>query len=245
MKSERLSGSLQRSAALPFCFLSSIACGYSNDQIPIATAANAESTMARHENILPTEILRQSAVREATVFEQQFDSDSLAKGWLRVELHTTRSSSEKTGLPELPNATGPGPEGFTIRRNRDVIQIIGVEVRGTGVSQGHTITQFMGSRAWTVEEWQRAVVGYELVGANTFSMGYGVNENDPQYWFVRRLGMKVLLAHNPNQGTGEPQWSAKEAIGRSGYLCLSVPEARALKMAAENGARRTEDAPTQ
>ncbi len=107
------------------------------------------------------------------------------------------------------------------------------EVRGCGVSQGHTITQLTGSREWTEAEWKQAVVGYALAGANTLSLGYSVSENNPAFRFARLLGLKVLVSTNPNQGIGEPEWTAKEAIGRTGYLCLSVPEARAFKLKTE------------
>ncbi|MCA9040282.1 MAG: hypothetical protein KDA65_08055 [Planctomycetaceae bacterium] len=109
------------------------------------------------------------------------------------------------------------------------------EVRGTNVGQGHTITELTGSRQWTREEWERAVTGYALAGANTFALGYGISAKDPKYQFVRSLGLKVLIAMNPNSGApaDKPEWFAKEAIGRPGYYCLSVPEARAHKLAAE------------
>ena len=104
------------------------------------------------------------------------------------------------------------------------------EVRGTGVSQGHTITQLTGSRKWTEDEWQRAVIGYALAGANTIDLDSGVSELNARYQFVRGLGLKILVGLNPNVGGGPPEWAAKEAIGRSGYLCLSVPEARKARM---------------
>lgn len=107
------------------------------------------------------------------------------------------------------------------------------EVRGANIGQGHTITQLTGSRHWTEEEWQQAVIGYVLAGANTLSLGYGVSENDAKYQFARSLGLKVLVSMNPNQGPGKPEWAAQEAIGRTSYLCLSIPEARAFKLEKE------------
>ncbi|MAT13809.1 MAG: hypothetical protein CMJ46_00900 [Planctomyces sp.] len=109
------------------------------------------------------------------------------------------------------------------------------EVRGTNVGQGHTITELTGSRRWTQEEWERAVTGYALAGANTFALGYGASEDNPEYQYVCGLGLKVLMALNPNQGNppDKPEWEAKEAIGRKGYMCLSVPEAGKYKLASE------------
>ena len=39
--------------------------------------------------------------------------------------------------------------------------------------------------------------------------------------------MKAIVNYFPNAGDGPPEWQAKESIGRNGYLCPSVPEARA------------------
>lgn len=108
------------------------------------------------------------------------------------------------------------------------------EVRGANVGQGHTITEISNARDWTQGEWERAVTGYALAGANTISMGYSVSADDPKYQFVRDMGLKVLMSVNPNHGSGPPEWEAKEAIGRKGYLCLSIPEAREAKLAEEN-----------
>lgn len=99
------------------------------------------------------------------------------------------------------------------------------EIRGTMVSQGHTITQLTGSREWTEDDWRQAVLDYTFAGANTFCVGFGGSEDNPQYRFITSLGLKTLASHYPNAGSGPPEWAAVEAIGRQGYLCLSVPEA--------------------
>ena len=109
------------------------------------------------------------------------------------------------------------------------------EVRGTGVSQGHTMQQITKARAWTHEEWQRAVLNYALAGANTIALGHVRANSRDDYDFVRSYGLKVLLHHTPNVGSGPDEWTALEAIGRKGYLCPSVPAARAaLLKACEN-----------
>lgn len=94
------------------------------------------------------------------------------------------------------------------------------EVRGLGVAQGHTMRTLTDARAWTEKEWQRVVLDYALAGANTFSIGH-------KFHFIKSYGLKTLTSLSPNMGSGPPKWQAKEAIGRKGFLCLSIPEARA------------------
>lgn len=134
------------------------------------------------------------------------------------------------GIGELLRQTTFGAKSVEMSEALNTKSAPAFEVRGMGVGQGHTITELTESRHWTEEEWQRAVVGYALAGANTVSMGYGVSADEPHYQFVRSLGLKVQVSLNPNQGSGEPEWAAQEAIGRTGYLCLSIPEARTFKL---------------
>jgi len=148
------------------------------------------------------------------------------------------------GIGELLRQTTFAKEWVELPGTLNVKSAPAFEVRGMGVGQGHTITELTESRHWTEEEWQRAVVGYALAGANTVSMGYGVSVDDPHYRFVRSLGLKVQVSLNPNQGSGEPEWVAQEAIGRPGYLCLSVPEARTFKLEQEE-ARWKDAAPVE
>jgi hypothetical protein len=99
-------------------------------------------------------------------------------------------------------------------------------LRGTHVSQGATITELTGARKWTDAEWRQAVLDYVLAGANTFPVGHLSHKGDDSYEFFKSYGLETLVDLGPNQGSGPPEWAAKEAIGRGGYLCLSVPEAR-------------------
>ncbi|QDU80380.1 hypothetical protein Pla110_21090 [Polystyrenella longa] len=139
------------------------------------------------------------------------------------------------GIGELLRQLEFQKDSIVIPDDLEIRSAPAFEVRGTGVSQGHTITELTGSRKWTPEEWERAVVGYALAGANTFSIGHDANEKSPTYQFIRGLGLKVLLSMNPNSGApaDKPEWEAQEAIGRHGYLCLSVPEAREYKLMIE------------
>ncbi len=113
------------------------------------------------------------------------------------------------------------------------------EVRGTEVSQGRTMRDITGAREWTQEEWEQAVLGYALAGANVISLGHVGGYDNADYKFIKSLGLKVMFSHTPNVGSGPDEWLALEAIGRKGYLCPSVPEAReALLKACENKYRR-------
>ncbi len=108
-------------------------------------------------------------------------------------------------------------------------------IRGLLVSQGATMRELTGARAWTEEEWQSAMLDYALAGANTFELGEVDKENAAQFEFVKSYGLDTLLHVPANAGSGPPEWQAVEAIGRTGYLCPSVPEAReALLQAFEN-----------
>ena len=99
-------------------------------------------------------------------------------------------------------------------------------LRGTEVGQGATITELTHSRPWTDEEWRRVVLDYALAGANSFALGYGGPTVRDHFEFLKSYGLDTLISVGPNTGSGPPEWQATEAIGRKGYLCLSVPEAR-------------------
>lgn len=100
------------------------------------------------------------------------------------------------------------------------------EIRGIMVSQGRTITDLAHAREWTEDDWEQAVLDYVLAGANTISVGYSMKESEQQYEFIKGLGIKTLVSWYPNAGNSNPAWEAVEAIGRPGYYCLSIPEAR-------------------
>jgi hypothetical protein len=100
-------------------------------------------------------------------------------------------------------------------------------LRGTEVSQGHTMKQLTQARDWTYDEWRRVVLDYALAGANSFGGGHVAPIGETSYDFMRSYGLKTLTSLSPNGGSGPPEWQATEAIGRTGHLCLSVPAARA------------------
>lgn len=95
------------------------------------------------------------------------------------------------------------------------------EVRGTQFEKS-SVSKLKGrARDWTEEERQRVILDYTLAGANVFST------DDPVYFhFLKSYGLMAQASFGANTGSGPPEWEAKESIGRTGYLCLSVPEAR-------------------
>jgi hypothetical protein len=99
-------------------------------------------------------------------------------------------------------------------------------VRGLIVSQGFTMRQLTGARAWTKDELRRAYLDFAFAGANTFEL----DENEGpggMYDYLKSYGLDTLAVIEGNSGSGPPEWQAKEAIGRAGYLCPGIPAARA------------------
>jgi hypothetical protein len=99
------------------------------------------------------------------------------------------------------------------------------EVRGTQFGQGGAAKRLARVRDWTEEETQRVILDYALAGANTFETPPG-----RAYDFIKSYGLMTNLSYGPNAGSGPPEWEAKESIGRKGYVCLSVPEARRAQL---------------
>lgn len=100
------------------------------------------------------------------------------------------------------------------------------EVRGTQFGQSAVAKRVAKVRDWTPEETQRDILDSALAGANTFDVAPG-----PLFDFIKSFGLMAQYNYHPNAGDGPPEWLAKESIGREGYLCPSVPEARAKLIA--------------
>lgn len=100
------------------------------------------------------------------------------------------------------------------------------EVRGTQFGQSGVAKEKAHVRPWTREEAQRKILDYALAGANTFEIGEQTGVHDPMYRFIKSFDLKTLVHYGANTGSGPPEWQASESIGRTGYLCPSVPEAR-------------------
>lgn len=97
------------------------------------------------------------------------------------------------------------------------------EIRGTQVQQSGIALTLAKARPWTEKERQRVVLDYALAGANIFSAGEGA-----EFDFLKSFGLMTQGDFGANTAGGEipAEWEAKESIGRRGYVCLSVPEAR-------------------
>ncbi|QDT49093.1 hypothetical protein Pan258_31400 [Symmachiella dynata] len=98
-------------------------------------------------------------------------------------------------------------------------------IRGTQYGQSGVAKRLAKVRDWTPAETQRVILDYALAGANTFSTGPG-----PMFDFIKSFGLMTQGGFGANTGPGPPEWNAKESIGRIGYLCLSVPAARAAQL---------------
>ncbi|MEO2049820.1 MAG: hypothetical protein ABGX16_24945 [Pirellulales bacterium] len=97
------------------------------------------------------------------------------------------------------------------------------EIRGTQFGQSGVAKRLSQVRDWTDQETQRVILDYALAGANIFSTGPG-----PMFDFIKSYGLMTQGGFGANTGSHSehPEWNAFESIGRTGYLCLSVPEAR-------------------
>lgn len=100
-------------------------------------------------------------------------------------------------------------------------------IRGLMVTQGFTIRELTGSREWTEKELQDAHLDYALAGANTFELGETGPRSHELHAFLKSYGLDTMTIISSNVGDGPPEWQAKEAIGRAGYLSPGIPEARA------------------
>jgi hypothetical protein len=98
------------------------------------------------------------------------------------------------------------------------------EIRGTQYGQSHIAKSVAKVRPWTDAETQRYITDLALAGANVFATGPG-----PIFDFLKSLDLMTLSDFGANTGAhpDHPEWEGSESIGRTGYVCLSIPEARA------------------
>jgi hypothetical protein len=101
------------------------------------------------------------------------------------------------------------------------------EVRGTQYGQSSVAIQKGKVRRWTTKEAQRVIEDYALAGLNTMQTN-PARASREMFDYIRSLGLKTLVHYGPNVGSGPPEWEGFESIGRKGYLCPSVPAARAV-----------------
>lgn len=101
------------------------------------------------------------------------------------------------------------------------------EIRGTQFGQSHVARQLAKVRPWTEEETQRVILDEALSGANIFSVYPG-----PIFEFIKSYGLMTQGGFGANTAAeiDDPAWLAFESIGRNGYVCPSVKEARAYML---------------
>jgi len=113
------------------------------------------------------------------------------------------------------------------------------EIRGTQFGQSHVAKKLAHVRDWTEEETHRVILDYALAGANIFPTTPG-----KIFEFIKSYGLMTQTNFGANTaGEKVPNdWNASESIGRTGYVCLSVPEAR--KYMLQKCESRFKDSPT-
>jgi len=126
---------------------------------------------------------------------------------------------------EILRRTVVGERSLRVPQNLEVRTAPAFEVRGTQYGQSGFAKQLAKVRDWTDDETQRVILDYALAGANTFTTGWG-----PMFDFIKSYGLMTQYEYFPNAGSGPAAWEAKESIGRKGYVCLSVPEARRAQL---------------
>jgi hypothetical protein len=126
-------------------------------------------------------------------------------------------------IGELLRKTDFGSPTIQFPAQVDIRSAPAFEIRGTQFGQSSVARNLAKVRPWTEEETQRVIMDYALAGANIFSTGPG-----PMFNFIKSFGLMTLGEFNPNAApeVTNPAWAGTESIGRPGYVCLSVPEAR-------------------
>ncbi|XOV94139.1 MAG: hypothetical protein ACFHWX_05415 [Bacteroidota bacterium] len=101
------------------------------------------------------------------------------------------------------------------------------EIRGTQFGQSGLARRLAKVRDWTDKETQRVILDYALAGANIFSVAPG-----PIYDFIKSYGLMTQGGFGANTApeVKDTSWLASESIGRNGYVCPSVPAARAYML---------------
>ena len=126
---------------------------------------------------------------------------------------------------ELLRQIKPLIDAIAVPNDLEVRTAPAFEIRGTQYGQSGVAKRLAKVRDWTEEETQRAILDYALAGANIFSTRPG-----PIYDFIKSFGLMTQGGFGANTAqetqSTHPDWVASESIGRKGYVCLSVDEAR-------------------
>ena len=94
--------------------------------------------------------------------------------------------------------------------------------RGSSASQGGTMLEVTGARAWSAEQWQEYALDLALSGANCFYA------SGASFDFVKGFDLMAITHCRPNELPGLPkEWQGTE-YGH--WACPSIPEAREALM---------------
>jgi len=120
-----------------------------------------------------------------------------------------------------------GKDNVSLPSNLNIRTAPAFEIRGTQFGQSGVAKNLAKVRDWTDEETQRVILDYALAGANTFTVDEG-----PMYDFIKSFGLMTQGGFGANTAAEikDPLWMASESIGREGYVCPSVPAARAYML---------------
>ena len=112
---------------------------------------------------------------------------------------------------------------FIYDKNLSIRTAPAFEIRGTQFGQSYVAKNLAKVRDWTEEETKRVILDYALAGANIFNVDPG-----PMFNFIKSFGLMTQGGFGANTAGEEvpAEWNASESIGRLGYICPSVPEAR-------------------
>jgi hypothetical protein len=116
---------------------------------------------------------------------------------------------------------------MTLPKNLNVRSAPALQIRGTQYGQSGVAKSLAHVRTWSDAETQRVIMDYALAGANIFS-----TEPGPMFDFIKSFGLMTQGGFGANTAAGQVPlaWEASESIGRTGYVCPSVPEARAYML---------------
>ncbi len=120
------------------------------------------------------------------------------------------------------------------------------EVRGTQYGQSGTALNKAKVRLWSRNERERAILDLALAGANTFFLGKDIEEGEEEFNFLRSFDLMTSSFYSPNAGAEKDipiAWQASESIGRTNYICPSVPEAYQYLL--EECEKKFRDSPSQ
>jgi hypothetical protein len=127
------------------------------------------------------------------------------------------------GVGELLRQAEFNDNSMTLPEDLKVRSAPAFQIRGTQYGQSGVAKTLAHVRDWSEAETKRVIIDYALAGANIFS-----TEPGPMFDFLKSFGLMTQGGFGANTAAAKvpPEWEASESIGRTGYVCPSVPEAR-------------------